>query len=351
MGAKHWVGLDVGEELTNICVLGQADAPALECSTGSSSSEIAHCLSHIEFASILAVAMESGAPSELQRQLKGFGLPVSVLDARKTHRYLSIRQNKTDLNDARGLAEIARLGAFSRLAVHCRSRESQELRNQLIIRHRLIVLRGAVKNSLRSMLRNYGSQVRVLSRGRALKSAVEAELCLLESQGAIGVTDRLSPLLDIWETLFNYTELLDAEIERVAASNPVTARFMQIPGVGPICAISFYAAIDEPNRFERSSDVGAYLGIVPKVRQSGSNLQRLGITKAGNMMTRGHLVLAAGVMISRAKTDCAIRDWGVGLKARLGFAKARTAVARKLAVAMLSIWKKGRDFDPYPGRG
>ncbi|MEG3151043.1 IS110 family transposase [Sphingomonas sp. ZT3P38] len=349
MSARHWVGLDVGEAFTSICVLGESEPPLIECSTGSGPDEIARGLSGIEIADIQAMVMESGASTELQRQLQRIGYPVSVLDARKTHRYLSIRQNKTDLNDARGLAEIARLGRFSRLAVHCRSTEAQELRNQLAVRQRLIVLRSAVSNSLRSMLRNHGSGIRQFGRGKAaLKLTVEAELILLEGKGMRGVAKQLTPLLNVWEAIAAYTDRLDEEIESAAMLNPVTNRFMQIPGVGPICALSFYAAIDDPSRFERSGDVGAYLGMVPKVIQSGNGHQRSGITKAGSVMTRSYLVLAAGVMISRAKTPCAIRDWGVSLRTRLGYRKARTAVARKLAVAMLSMWKGDRDFEPYP---
>ena len=172
MTGKRWVGLDVGEALTHICVLGSGDAPLLQCSTGSTSREVADALACCAIPDIEAILMESGGPLALRSQLKRSGYPVMMVDARKTQRFLSIRHNKTDENDARGLAEIARLGEFSRLAVHCRSQESQQLRNALTVRNRLVLAQCSMRASLRSMLRNCGSSIRKISRYSTMGDAV-----------------------------------------------------------------------------------------------------------------------------------------------------------------------------------
>ncbi len=346
---KHWVGLDVGEEFTNICVLDRSDSPVLECSTGSSPDAIAAGLGGLKKSEIQAMVMETGSVA-LPEKLRKIGFPVSVLHARTVHRFLSIRHHKTDANDARGLAEIARLGNLSTLAIHTRSSASQELRNQLIIRNRLVSARVAARATLRSTLRNYGSEIRQLSLGTALRPQIETELDLISRSVGSSAVMQIEPLLAVCVSLASYVSALDRQMQRTAASNPVTSRFLQIPGVGPICAVSFYSAIDEPSRFRRTADVGAYLGMIPKISQSGSTTYRSRVTKAGSAMTRSHLVMAAGVMMSRAKQRCAISDWGVTLAEKVGYPKARMAVARKLAMAMLSMWKADKTFEPYPQR-
>ncbi|AQR74199.1 IS110 family transposase [Sphingomonas sp. LM7] len=350
MRAKHWVGLDVGESCTRVCVLRKRGPAVLECSTGSSAEDIARGLSMFEIADIDSIVMESGAPGEIERQLKKMGYPVVVLDVRKTHRYLSIRHNKTDENDARGLAEIARLGELSRLSVYSKSYDSEVLRNQLCVRKRLVDTRAEIQTSLRSLLRNHGSQLRRVPHGKAMRPAIEAEFARLQSTGASQIVSQLLPLVDVWETLSGHIKRIDDELACIARLNPVVQRFIQIPGVGPMCAISFYATIDDPHRFARTADVGAYLGMVPRVQQSGASLHRTRVTRAGDAMARGYLVLAAGVALTRAKQSSALREWGLDLRKKVGFSKARMAVARKLAVTMLSMWKADKDFVPYPQR-
>jgi hypothetical protein len=157
MRAKHWVGLDVGESCTRVCVLRKRGPAVLECSTGSSAEDISRGLSMFDIADIESIVMESGAPGEIERQLKKMGYPVVILDVRKTHRYLSIRHNKTDENDARGLAEIARLGELSRLSVYSKSYDSEVLRNQLCVRKRLVDTRAEIHASMTNSLASPGS--------------------------------------------------------------------------------------------------------------------------------------------------------------------------------------------------
>lgn len=348
VGRRLWVGLDVGEVSTAICVLGADEAPVLECSSGSSPAEIANHLAVFENDVLASMVMETGAVHSLARHLKRMGFPVVVLDAGKVSRFLSIRHNKTDCNDARGLAEIARLERHSHLAANIRGPECQQIRDQLIVRNQLIRQRTASRNALRSMLRNQGSQIRQITMGRDFRNRAEVELRAVADEAGQDTADCIRSLLDLCEAQTRYVGQLDRRLARLSADIPVVQRFRQIPGVGPICAISFYSAIENPFRFPNSASVGAYLGMVPRLKQSGVELRRSGITKAGDTLTRGHLIMSAGVMISRAAGRSAIRDWGVELAAKIGYRRARVAVARKLAVAMLSIWKSGTNFQPYP---
>ncbi|MEG3124888.1 IS110 family transposase [Sphingomonas sp. GB1N7] len=344
---KLWVGLDVGEKITNVCVLDESVDPILEFSTGSSPSEIAIGLSTLCKPDIVAVAMETGSVG-LPKRLIAMGFPVRVLDARSVHRFLSIRHHKTDVNDARGLAEVAQLGNLRSLEIFIRGSEAQRVRNLLITRNSMVTMHVGARNSLRSSLRNHGSELTTLRVGKALRLQVEAELKSITSLNGMTASNQIRPMLDACEMLASYISTLDLQVRQTAFSNVVTKRFMEIPGVGPICAVSFFSAIDEPHRFDHTTDVGAYLGLIPKISQSGTATYRSRITKSGDRMTRTHLVMAAGVMMSVAKKRCAISDWGVTLAKRIGYPKARMAVARKLAVAMLSMWKADKSFDPYP---
>jgi transposase len=119
---------------------------------------------------------------------------------------------------------------------------------------------------------------------------------------------------------------------------------MEIPGIGAITALSFYSAIEDPTRFRHVDDVAAYLGLTPRIYQSGDSLSHGGISKMGNQLTRTHLVSAATVMLSTTRSFSTVKDWGLRLSKRIGFNKAKVALARKLAIIMLSLWRDGTHF-------
>lgn len=345
-----WVGLDIGEQETRICILGEGEQDRIERLVCSTPAAIAEALSCNSLSRIIHVVCESGSSPQLIRHLQRTGFPVTVVDARKASRFLAIRQNKTDINDARGLAEIARLGPPGALASHLKSPETQLLRSRLVMRDQILRQRGAISNALRSLLRVHGSQLTRLPPASRLRIELSAELGRLLAETGIDLTGQILPLLHINETFSTFLAIEDKAIAGLAEANPITKRFMQVPGVGPVTALSFFSAVEDPRRFGRSSDVGPYLGLVPRMRQSGSSSLRSRITKAGSKLTRGHLAMSASVMLSRAATRCAIIDWGRSLAKRIGYSKAKVAVARKLAVLLLSLWKSGEDFEAYPSR-
>lgn len=293
------------------------------------------------------IAMESGSTgTHLARKLLRLGFPVAVFDARQVSKFLGITQNKTDRNDARGIAEVARLGRQVVSEVRLKDAEVQHLRSALVMRQRLVRIRVAAEGAMRSLFRLNGGRLERARSARLLRRNVTQELARLRKVEKLDLRERVEPILTLCENLRVYLERLDKEIAASAQQNPVCQRFMEIPGVGPICALSFYTAIGEPSRFKRSADVGAYLGMTPRILESGQGTARLGISKMGSRMTRTHLVTAAMIHLRRGQS--ALCDWGLSLRERSGRGRARVAVARKLAIVMLAMWKSGRPYQPYP---
>ena len=280
--------------------------------------------------------------------MAALGYPVLSIDPSRARKFLSIRAVKSDENDALGLAEIARHGATTKLAVHVKNVTSEQLRVRLTLRDQLVRQKGAARSSLRDHLRTLNSDVTTLPPPTRLRAFVDAEVTKIEASGLGEIVPDILALLDVAEALTRCVEKLDKRLETIARNLPVTQRLLAIPGVGPIVALSFYSAIEDPHRFSRSSDVGAYFGLTPSIKQSGATLRRGRISKAGNKLTRCHLVMSASVILGRAAMQTALGDWARELKARIGWGKARVALARKLAVVMLTIWKNNQSFVPYP---
>lgn len=345
---QFWAGLDIGEGKTAVCVTSDAGEVLLEQMATSDIPGVAEVLEPFTQIGGVRVSIEAGMGNQLARKLRKLGYPVVVFDTITSNKFLTIRRNKTDANDARGLADLGRMRRTAAVSVHVKSVEIQRLRSQLAFRDQLLRQRTALDSAVRALLRENGGDPKAAPPNKGWRGRLEQELIRLGRDEEVDLTAQVGPMVEVREALDRYVKSADKKVLQTAESNPVTKRFLQIPGVGPISALSFYSAIENPIRFATSADVGAYLGLVPRVKQSGTICQRSRITKAGNKLTRGHLVMAAGVLISRTKSECAIKDWGRQLAARAGHGKAKVAVARKLATVMLSLWKSGRDFQPFP---
>jgi transposase len=153
-----------------------------------------------------------------------------------------------------------------------------------------------------------------------------------------------NPMMLTHSALVTQLQTYDIQIHRLAESDDTTRRLMTVPGVGPVTALAFRSTVDKPKRFKSSSDVGAYLGLTPRRYQSGE-LDRTGrISKRGDRLTRLYLFEAASVLLSVVKRWSAPKAWGVRIAKRNGIKKARTAVARKLAVILHCIWVDGTEF-------
>lgn len=166
-----------------------------------------------------------------------------------------------------------------------------------------------------------------------------------EAQG-LQLKKTVMPPLNLYREACKRIEPMTKRVKEIAENTPMAKRFMGIPGVGPITALCFYAAIDHPERFKKSADVAAYFGFTPRQYQSGEVDYTGGISKRGDPATRRALVTAATVLLSHSNHWCSLKAWGVRLVKRIGFSKARIAVARKLAIIMHKMWLNNDRFRP-----
>lgn len=346
-GATVSIGLDVGEQVTHLCAIDEERKVHFECSLPTTVQAVETAISGMGDRTPGTIAMEAGMGRFLALALRKSGYDVRVIDARKARKFLSIRLHKTDPNDARGLAELAMMELSSTPSVHVKSIECQVLRAQLVTRDLMARQKTSLQNAIRARLAENGILTKLPP---PMQVCATVERLLEQHFAASGVDLRgeIIPLLEIWDSMRRYVDKARRDLERVAKDHPVMCRFLAVPGVGPVCAVSVYTAIEDPTRFARTHDVGAYLGLIPAVKQSGQMLHRGRISKAGSRVTRTHLVMAARVILGRAKLECALTNWARGLAQRVGHSKARVAVARKLAVLLLSMWKSGKDFEPFP---
>lgn len=341
---KFWVGLDAGVTRANLCVVDNHGSIVREADCPANADDIASVLAGVPPEALAQVAIETGCSTYLIRKLRQLGLPIVVLDARKAKRLLEIRRNKSDTNDARGLADIARLSGGALGEVHLKGLDCQSLRTRLRLRKKLIQHRMAAEGFVRSLIRLYGGQWPRRDTAQ-IRPLAEAEIERIRLNEGLDLSDEILPLLEIAAGLRSHQKKTDAWLQDAAKSHPVCSRFLEIPGVGPVCALSFYSAVEDPWRFRRSTDVAAYLGLTPRLHQSGDSKRILHITKMGNKLTRLHLVQAANALLLARKTTSNIQEWGHAISARMGGRKAKVALARKLAVLMLSMWKNGTRFE------
>jgi len=340
-----WVGLDVGADNIAVCVTDDAGIVVCEVLVGTKASALHDALKSVR-RRIRVIALESSSFGIMVcRWLSKAGYPVAMFEARQASKFLAIRKNKTDRNDARGLADLARLGRGSVSEVRVKTQESQRLRSTLVTRQKLVQLRTAIEGNMRSLFRLNGGKLKSSYSSAALRRNASDEIRRLRKSAKIDLSDEIEPLIALSAATREYVEALDKKLSIRAAENPVCQRFVEIPGVGPITALTFYSAVDDPHRFSRNADIGAYFGLVPRVRQSGASVARVRISKMGDALTRTYLTSAAKHHLKCANSELAL--WGTKLSERLKKRGVYVALARKLAVTMLAIWKSGDAYSPY----
>lgn len=344
MTMRLWAGIDVGVETTAVCVIDDSGQAVHEGRCATELKSLHRELSCLRRRRFARVCLEAGPGMNLARGLRSLGYRVDLFEARQLSKFLRLRRNKTDAGDASGIAEAGRLGASTISRVHLKSLECQFLQSRLVIRRHLIRQRVAAANLLGRQLEVYGGRVR--SPPGKLRSAVDAEIRKLFGKAPNALTSELRHLADHCEQLLAYQRSVDRELGRWAAANDVCRRFMDITGVGPICALAFYSAIDDPHRFRRSSDVGSYFGLTPATRQSGLSLRMGKISKMGNKAVRSLLVQASMSFMRWSDPHSKLRSWAGRVEQRRGPAKARIALARKLATVMVAMWKSGAAYRP-----
>lgn len=333
---KQYVGLDVSMEETSVCVIDEEGTTVWEGSIASDPAAIVRML-HRHAAHAAKVGLETGPTSTwLWHELRNAGVPVVCIDARHAQAALSMRLNKTDRNDAAGLAQLMRMGWYREVQVKQLAAHGDGAllaSRALLVRHRC-----ELENQIRGLLKNIGLRP-AATKGTAFEQSVRA----LAARSAL-LKDVITPLLAAWSTLRLQIAVLSASVSRRANDSAVCQRLMTMPGVGPLTALAFSAAIDDPARFRHSASVGAYLGLTPRRYASGETDRMGRISRCGDALTRSYLYEAANVLLTRSRKTSPLRSWGAKLAKRAGFKKARVALARKMAVVMHRMWVDGTDF-------
>ena len=337
---KHYAGLDVSLKEISICVV---DADGKTVARGVSPADPDGVAGWFRTRSLspCRVVHESGQLSIwLQRGLERLGLSATCIDARKAHKSLSARPNKSDAADAEGLAQLARTGWFR--PVHVRSEDSDRLRCLISARSQMISLRKDLEGHIRGILKTFGIRLTGIGKG-GQRQAFRDQLASAGERDPVlrAIADGF---IAAHATLCQAAVDLNRAVKNKAEDHPVARRLVTIPGVGPVVALSFVALVDDPARFRRTGDVGAFLGLTPRRHQSGEMDWSGRISKCGDRAMRSLLFEAASALISRVQRFSALKSWAVRLSGRRGFAKAAVATARKLAVLMLTLWKNETEF-------
>jgi len=346
MAKRLWAGLDVGVETTSICIVNEAGDVVHEAMCPTKVRDVHRELAVLRRLRFARVSLEAGVGTALARGLRNLGYSVDIYETRQLSKFLRVRRNKTDAGDANGIAQAGRLGTTIVSKVHLKSLECQFLTSRLTIRRHLIKTRVKAASLLCRQLEQLGGRVRGPGKGKDLRVKVEQQLKELFGKAANPVAERFRPLLSQCETLSAWQEEIDRDLYRLAHENEHCCRLMQIPGVGPICALTFFAAVGEPDRFQKSAAIGCYLGLTPRLHQSGLTSRMGRISKMGNKAARSLLVQASIRFMRASRTDIELHAWASRIEQRRGRGRARIALARKLAVVMLAIWKSGQDYRP-----
>jgi transposase len=337
---KHYVGLDISQEETHICVIDENDKTVWQGKCLSTPDAIGPLIQQ-HAAGAARIGLETGNLSTfLWHGLNDMGLPVICIDAYHAHGVLKLRMNKTDKNDAHGLAQIMRSGWFKPVKV--KSFASHEIRALYRARTSLVSMRSDVVNQIRGCLRVFGIFVKGIA-GVGFEKRVQE---IIDEGGTLA--GPLRAQLKVLRVIKKEIEELDELVLDHAWACPSCRVLMTIPGVGPMTAAHYVLAVDDITRFNKSKSVAAYFGLTPKRYQSGDMDHNGRISKRGNNIVRHHLYESANILMTRVKKPSALQEWGLRIAKRSGMKKARVAVARKLSVIMHQMLLTGECFDPFP---
>ena len=332
-----FAGLDISLEETHICVVDPDGKSLKEVRVPTEPEAILRCLERYE-GQLKRVGFEASSLAPwLSHELTKRGLPAIVVEARHMAGALSAMRNKTDRNDARGLAQMMRTGWFRQ--VHVKSDGSHRMRVLLANRRMLKSKFLDIENAIRGTLKVFGVKMIRTTRGQFdtdLRERLEKEDPLLQ--------EMTESMLLARRTLFEEFQKCHRLILQIARQDEVCRRFMTVPGIGPVTALSFKSCIDDPSRFKRSKTVGAHLGMTPKRFQSGTVDYNSRISKCGDPEMRWLLIEAGHSILCRVTHWSVLKAWGMRLKQRVGHGRAAVALGRKLSTILHRMWLDGSDF-------
>ncbi|PYT10898.1 MAG: IS110 family transposase [Acidobacteria bacterium] len=333
------IGLDLGDRSSRYCVLGEQGEVLSESSVPTTKKALAQTFGSKPRGRI---ALEVGTHSPwVSRCLTEMGHEVIVANARRV-RLITDSSRKNDRLDAKTLARLARVDPELLSPIRHRSEQAQA--DLIVIRARaaLIEVRTMLVNCARGLTKSYGERLR----------SCDPDQFRQELAGVLSkhLQDALKPLLAEVESVSKRIQEYDEQIENIAKSRyPETELLQQVHGVGILTSLTYVLTVEDPQRFRRSREVGAYFGLRPKQRESGDSQPQLRITKEGDAYVRKLLVQCSHYILGPFGQDSDLRRWGLKLAERGGKnAKKRAfvAVARKLAVLLHKLWITGEIYQP-----
>jgi len=332
---EHFAGLDVSVKVTSLCIVDDAGGIIREAKIESDPDALLQVLKNGAY-HFKRIGLEAGPLSQwLFSALAEAGLPVICVETRHMRAALKAQINKTDRNDARGMAQMMRAGLYR--PVHVKTVRSQKLRMLLTHRKLLQSKAIAIENDLRATLRNFGLKV-----GMAGAVKFEARIKeLVENIPDLAIL--VEPLLIVRRTLREQFGIVHRRLLAVVRQDEVCRRLMTVPGVGPVVALTYRSTVDVPARFRNSKAVGAVFGLTPSKYQSGEIDRTGAISRCGDEMMRVMLYEAAQSMLYSRKWSW-LKAWAMQIARRRGIKKAIVALARRLAVVMHRIWVDGTEF-------
>jgi transposase len=333
---EHYAGIDVSLECSSVCVVDAGGKIVREDKVASEPEALIAWFGSLGFG-LGRIGLEAGPLSQwLYAAMREAGLAVELLETRHVRDAFKAMPVKTDRNDARGIAQLMRLGWFR--PVHCKSIAAQEIRALLTARKLVQSKLFDVEMSLRGILRGFGLKV-----GPTTPKRFAARIRELVA-GQVTLEVVASSLLAMHEVLLREFGNFEKRVRTMAREDARVRLLMSAPGVGTIVALTYVSAIDDPKRFKSSKAVGAHFGLTPKKYQSGETDVSGRISKIGDAGVRTALYEAAHIILTRPVKGCGLKSWAARLAKRAGMKKAKVALARKLAVVLHRMWVDGESF-------
>jgi transposase len=332
----HFAGLDVSVKDTSVCIVDDTGKIVREVKVASESDALLAVLRSPAY-HFKRIGLEAGPLSQwLFSALAEADLPVICVETRHMRAVLRAQINKTDRNDARGIAQMMRVGLYR--PVHVKTLRSQKLRMLLTHRKLLQSKAIAVDNDLRATLRNFGLKVGMV--GAAKFEARIRELV----ENVADLAFLVEPLLVVRRVLREQIGILHRRLLTIVRDDDVCRRLMTVPGVGPVVALTYRATVDVPARFRKSKSVGAVFGLTCSRDQSGERDRPGAISRCGDEMVRTMLYEAAQSMLVHSTRWSWLKAWAMQIARRRGMKRALVALACRLAVILHRIWVDGTEF-------
>jgi transposase len=335
---EHYAGIDVSLECSSVCVVDANGKIVREAKVASEPEALIAWFRSLGFG-LERIGLEAGPLSQwLFAAMKAAGLAVELLETRHVRKAFEAMPVKSDRNDARGIAQLMRLGWFR--PVHCKSMDAQEVRAMLTARKLVQSKLRDVENSLRGILRGFGLKV-----GKTTERQFAGRIEELVA-GHPDLQMIANALLAVRAVLQKEFAAFEKRTRKMAQTDARTRLLMSTPAVGPIVALTYASAVDDPSRFKSSKQAGAHFGLTPKKYQSGETDYTGRISKIGDSSVRTALYEAAHIMLTKPLKGCSqLKSWAMRIKKRAGMSKAKVALARRLAVIMHRMLADGTPFN------